>query len=102
MCTLKIVSFIFSVAGFAFGLLAAYFWWKASEYSVSSPWKLELPRDVPSKSENDVVHNNMMGWVTGVMCAFKKSGDLNRRAAIWTAVTVGVTALASLLSTIAG
>jgi hypothetical protein len=99
---LKIFSFIFSVTGFVFGLCAAYFWWKASEYSVSPAWKLELPSDVPSKSANDVVHNNIMGWVTGVMSAFKKSGELNRRAAVWTAVTIGVTALASLLSTIAG
>jgi hypothetical protein len=102
MCTLKIVTFILSAAGFLCGLRAAYLWWKASEYSVSPAWKLELPRDVPSKSENDVVHNNIMGWVTGVMSAFKKSGDLNRRAAIWTAITAGVTAFASLLSVLVG
>jgi hypothetical protein len=106
MCVLKTVSFILSAAGFVLGLLSAYFWLKAGEVSVSPAWELELPRDViarsPSKSVNDVVHNNIMGWVTGVMRAFKKSGELNRRAAIWTAVTVAVTSFASFLSTIAG
>jgi hypothetical protein len=106
MYMLNTVSLILSAAGFALGLLSAYFWLKASEVSVSPAWELEFPRDViarsPDKSENDVVHNNIMGWVTGVMAAFKKSGELNRRAAIWTAVTVAVTSFASLLSSIAG
>jgi hypothetical protein len=102
---LKTVSLILSVSGFAFGLLSAYFWLKASKISVSPAWKLESPRDVvarsPNVSENDVVSKNIMGWVTGAMTAFKKSGELNRRAAKWTAVTVAVTSFASLLSTIA-
>jgi len=106
MCVLKTISFILSVTGFALGLVSAYFWLKASEVSVLPAWKRELPKDViarsPGENINDIVHKNMMAWVTGIMGAFRKSGQLNRRAAIWTAATVVVTAVASFLSNIAG
>jgi len=36
-----------------------------------------------------------MGWVTGNMIAFTKSGHLNKSAAYWTALTVALGAISN-------
>lgn len=101
---LKLIYCALSLLAFGVGLYAAYLWYLASKVSIAPAWDLKIPRDVIAKSPetqvSDVVNNNIMGWVTGVMVAFRKSGALNRRAALWTAVTVAVTSLASLLSSL--
>ena len=92
MNTLKTLSVILSVVGFLIGLVSAYYWHAASKVTVSSAWELEVRGDVS---------RNIMGWVTGNMVAFKKSSDLNRQAALWTAATVIVSTVAGVLSTCA-
>lgn len=99
---LKNLSLALSVIGFIVGLVASYYWLRASEVRIVPAWDLEFPRDALAKTPNlsagDVVDKNIMGWTTGVMIAFKKSGDLNRTAAIWTAAAVALSSGASLLS----
>ena len=96
------LSLVLAIIGFVVGLVASYYWLKASEIQVLPAWELEFPRDAmamtPSLSADDVVNKNIMGWTTGVMIAFKKSSDLNRIAAIWTAAAVALTSGASFLS----
>ena len=92
MSTLKILSVVLSVIGLLFGLVSAYCWHAASRVTVSPAWELEIRGDI---------NKNIMGWVTGNMIAFKRSGDLNKRAALWTAATILVSTVASVLSTLA-
>jgi hypothetical protein len=92
MSTLKVVSVAFSVVGCFLGLFSTYLWLVASKVSVSPAWELDIRGDI---------NKNIMGWATGVMIAFKTSGKLNSHAARWTAATVAVTTIASVLSTLA-
>lgn len=78
--------------GFVSGLIAARYWHAASRIAVSPAWELEIRGDV---------FKNIMGWVTGNMIAFKKSGELNRRAALWTAAAVVFSMVGGVLSTLA-
>ena len=77
-----------SFLGFVLGFVSAYYWFQASKVAVSPAWELEIRGDVDK---------NIMGWVTGNMIAFKKSGELNKRAALWTAAAVAVSTLASAI-----
>ena len=92
MNTLKTVSVILSVIALLFGLVSAYYWHAASKAPIVPAWELEI---------RDDINKNIMGWVTGNMIAFKRSGDLNKRAAMWTAATILVSTVASVLSTLA-
>ena len=68
---LKLINFALSMLAFVVGLYATYLWYKASKLGVSPAWELHLPRDViaksPSVKASDVVDNNIMGWVSGVI-----------------------------------
>ena len=90
MNSIKILSVAFSVVGLLFGLVSAYCWHAARKVPVSPAWELEIRGDI---------NKNIMGWVAGNMIALKRSGDLNKRAALWTAATILISAIASLLST---
>ena len=91
MNILKDFSIVLSILGLIFGLIAAYYWLKASKVVIKPGWELEIRGDK---------HSNIMGWVTGNMIAFKKVGDLNARAAWFTAVALLVSLAGSLLSTL--
>lgn len=87
---MKILNVALSIAGFLSGVVSAYYWYVASTVTASPAWELEIRGDI---------NKNIMGWVAGNMIALKRSGDLNKRAALWTAATILISAIASLLST---
>lgn len=91
MNILKCISVVMSVFGFALGLIAAYYWLKASKIIIKPGWELKI---------EDNVNKNMMGWVTGVMTTFKKASDLNARAAWLTAAAVILSQAGNLLYTL--
>jgi hypothetical protein len=91
MNILKFISIALSVFGLVFGLIAAWYWLKASQVSIKPAWELEIRGNV---------NKNIMGWVTGNMIAFKDAGDLNARAALLTAIAILFGSVGSLLSTI--
>lgn len=95
MNTWKYVSVVLSVAGFFVGFYSAWCWIKASKVNIYPAWELVISDDCLT------IQKNIMGWVTGNQIAFKKSGDLNSSAAKWTAVTILVTTIASVISTVA-
>lgn len=70
------------------GVYAAWLWWRASKVVVVPAWALDIEVD-PDR--------NIMGWVVGQMTAFKRAGDLNAKAALWTAIAVLSGSLGSLL-----
>ena len=91
MNIIKCASVLLSVLGFILGLIAAFYWLKASKVVIDPAWELQIRGDV---------NKNIMGWVAGYMIAFKKAGDLNARAAKLTAVAVVVSLMGSVLSTL--
>lgn len=85
---MKLIGLAFALIALFSGLASAYYWYRASLVKITPAWKLEIEGDR---------EKNMMGWVTGNMIAFRESGILNKRAALWTAVTVSSGAISSLL-----
>lgn len=84
---MKIVGLILAFISFGSGLLATYYWYRASKVGISPGWTVE----------SGELDRNIMGWVTGCMIAFTESGNLNKRAAGWTALAVASGAIASFI-----
>jgi hypothetical protein len=74
------------------GLIAAWYWYRASKIPFQ-PKYAELGDDV---SEMDF-HGEL---VTSIMIAVQKTSDLNRIAALWTAVAVVLGGIANLIDTL--
>lgn len=73
--------------GFATGLYAAFWWLKASRVQIDPKWgPLGEPVD-PVASNAD--------WIGAALDSASKSADLNRRAALWTAASVALNAIAA-------
>jgi hypothetical protein len=81
------------LAGFAaiVGFAAALYALKASRVGIQPGWSFE-PGDVQL---------SQMGWTSGIMEAFGKSGDLNRKAAFLTLIG-GALSSASFVAGILG
>jgi hypothetical protein len=60
------------------GLWAAYMWLKASRIIPAPNWHAEPGEVVLSQQ----------GWLFALAEAYRKSSDLNRKAALWTALSV--------------
>jgi hypothetical protein len=80
---------ILAVAALAMGLVAAHYWYQSSIVKIDPAWDLDI---------RGPIDKNIMGWVTGVMIAFRTASRLNQKAALWTAASV----LLSAMSAIAG
>lgn len=91
---MKLIGIVFAVISSVAGLIAAYYWYRATKIGISPAWEL-----VPSR-ESETVEKNIMGWVTGNMIAFTSSGKLNKYAALWTAVAVATGGFSSLFNSL--
>ncbi len=94
-----------TLAAFTVGLLAAYYWFKASKIQIDPGWRGGSPQsaaDARRTIEPGEPQLSEMGWLNGTMEAVGKSADLNGRAAGLTAVAVVLSALASFLGALVG
>lgn len=92
MSYLKLVSAFLGIAGLVLGLYAAALWNNASKVVVK-PTFLKYDGIAPLDLDMANAH-----WIAGLNEYVTESGDLNRKAAAWTAVAV----LCSSLSGFAG
>jgi hypothetical protein len=88
--TLKRASIVLAVAAFLTGLRSALLWYRASRVQIMPMWikdgRVE-PLD-PTSAHAE--------WIVTLLETATKSGDLNRKAAIWTATTVFLATLSTL------
>jgi hypothetical protein len=92
---LKNASIALAVIAFVVGLRAAYLWYKASTVHVMPMWDNHghiEPVD-PVRAQGQ--------WSVATQMTIMKSGELNRRGAIWTAAAVGFSTASTLLSSLA-
>jgi hypothetical protein len=87
---LKAVSIILALSALASGLMAAWKWYAASEIQPKPNWREEPVYPVLSN----------MGWTSATLEAFEKAGQLNARAALWTAASVVLSALSAIAGAI--
>jgi hypothetical protein len=79
MHVFKIANLFLGTLGGISGIVAAYYWWKASDIPVVPAWGDCEPVDTEDK---------MRGWAMGTLEALMVSSRLNKRAAQWTAISV--------------
>ena len=81
----------FSIGSVVCGLKSAHLWYKASQVT-SAPMSARFGNPAPAEPVAA-----QADWIGGLLQSAKESGDLNRRAAIWTAASVGFTAIATVV-----
>jgi hypothetical protein len=86
---------------FICGLIAARYWYCAIRIKIIPNWENFMEGVVGKEQQiytedlsNDL---NMTAWKNGNMVAFTKSAKMNACAAVWTAITVALTAISSIL-----
>jgi hypothetical protein len=84
---MKVIGLVFAFIALVTGLIAAYFWSRASMVPIVPTWKIE-----PGESDA-----SQQGWQVGTMMAFGKSGELNKLAARWTAASVALGAIGTFI-----
>jgi hypothetical protein len=84
---LRLATIVLAAMALITGLLASWKWYEASKIHPKPNWKIEPV--VPTLRH--------MGWDAATLEAFQKAGELNARAALWTAVSVALSALSSIL-----
>ena len=84
---MKVIGLVCAFIALVTGLIAAHFWYRASKVPIVPSWKIE-----PGESDA-----SMQGWQSGTMQAFSNSGQLNKVAALWTAIAVASSAISTFL-----
>lgn len=67
--------------GLILGIVAAYYWWKASQVTAIPAWGTSAPADP---------HLELAGWVAALNDAAALSGALNSKAALYSGAAVVV------------
>jgi len=87
---MKIASIVLATVPFVSGLRAAQLWYRSSRVQIEPLWaqsgRIEPVDPVQAQSE----------WLYGIFQASNASGELNRRAAKWTAAAVALSTAATL------
>jgi hypothetical protein len=92
---MKAIEIVFALLAFVSGMLAAWFWLRASRVRTDPGW-----------SKNGLIEPGIHSmtqdaWIVAIMQSAAESGRLNAIAARWTALTAILTALTTLVAFIA-
>lgn len=91
------VAFVLGLAGGAFGLLAAFYWFEASAINVVPPWAEGKPPDQVHEPLDQLL--SAQGWIAATVIAAQEGGRLNKRAALWSAAAAATGAASGLVGT---
>jgi hypothetical protein len=89
---MRILITILSILAVLCGAMSAYTWYLASHF------KLPLKLHQPHMSETEFDHHLTQQFAFGLFDVVEQGSRLNRRAALWTALAVGLGSVANLLS----
>lgn len=76
------------------GVYAARLWYLSSKLYVRPIWEKCGGIEPPGAGSA-----SNSGWIAGILEANSESAELNRRAALWTAVSVGLSAAVTVIGT---
>jgi hypothetical protein len=105
---MKYLAFAFALCASITGLWAAWLWLRASKVEIASGLPVMRPGDYlraginllgsePSEPAFRGAISEMNNDLMAVMCSLHQSSYLNKRAARWTAVSVGVGGLSAVI-----
>ena len=86
---MKIVSILTAFVGFAAGIFAAWYWYKSTQIAIPDVRRLS----------NGNVTIDYTEWMDSAVKAIRDGSDLNKQAAIATAISVLANGVAVILST---
>lgn len=89
---MKFVLLALAVFAFLAGLRSAWLWYRASRVQIIPMWEQN------GRIEPVDVRASQQEWIIALLQTAQKSGDLNRRAALWTAATALLSAISALVS----
>ena len=85
---MRFVAMALAVIALVVGLNAARYRYQSSVIKIDPAWEQEI---------RGPIDKNIMGWVTGVMIAFRTASRLNQKAALWTAASVLLSAVSAIV-----
>ena len=83
---LRIISVAVAFLAACIGLIAAWYWLRASQIPIKSCWNT-------GDGELGEEHHD---WIVNTITAMNQSAGLNKKAALWTAVSVALGAIATV------
>lgn len=102
MKSLNVFSILFAVTGLVTGLRSAWFWLLASHVEADPIWKGRGPEDGWSWGETGEAEAVQDRLIFAMIEAQTKSSELNKVAAMWTAVTIVMGSVSAMLAALAG
>ena len=73
------------------GLISAWYWYRSSRIQIEPSWTAGHSFEPVEPSQSQA------GWIVGVLQAASLSSELNKTAARWTAATVALNVLPSVI-----
>lgn len=92
---MKLAGIGLAVAALVSGIVAAGYWYRSSKLQITPAWGLGSMGELFQPLEQD---DAQQGWIVGMLEASSASADRNAKAAIWTAVSVVLGAISSIVS----
>jgi hypothetical protein len=93
MNNFKCIGVGLAVCSMVFGLIAARYWYRSSVVKVDPGWTAKNPQPVDPQLIQ-------MDWNSATLKAIQKSSDLNKVAALWTAISVGLGGLSGIIGSV--
>lgn len=87
MPLVRLISIGLTIFAFVAGRYATRLWLMASKIGPEPKWAVEPAEEMLSQ----------MGWIAALIEASMKSGELNKRAALWTVITVPLGTISNVL-----
>lgn len=102
---LNLASVLLAFTGGLVGLLAAWYWFKASRIPVDPGWRSGVPESAEdARKPIEPVDRELAQslWITGILKAGGESAGLNKIAALLTAIAAALSAASSILGGLVG
>jgi hypothetical protein len=91
---MRTLSITFAIIAAFVGFYAAFLWCKASRVEIVPLWE-KFGLVEPGDTQSSQAH-----WICGIMEAYQKSAELNKKASFWTAWAVAFATISSVIGAI--
>jgi hypothetical protein len=94
---MKTFSMVVAIAAFLTGVAAAWYWYHSAKVDPKTGWKPPVGDATQDPNALLANLNALFVWTFAIKDALRESSRLNRSAAIWTAISVLLSAVAAVM-----